>query len=527
MNRLQRYYAYVGIPVLVVVLGTIFFFPAIVSTVQGNPHPQINYIIFGLIAVGCFQMVSHVYRINQEGRHFYLYRKAVKAGATKEEIEILLEGITKQHDVELLLQLIEELRGKSLNSVQHAAIEAELERFGARQSRRLMLSNFMSGMMVGMGLLGTFIGLLGALAEIGKLIGSFNLGAGMADPVAAISELVARLTAPMQAMGVAFSASLFGVLGSLIMGVLMVGVRSASSDLVALVQSGTSFMLDISDDDGLAGTLPDFEPVSEALSKLAEHSPLLRGLSVALDQSERRVRELMTGMNGLMASIQSSTTTTALLATKIESQTEQNEITFNLLVALQSNIDQLTQRQTAMTEASARTTDVLEHQQSNLIAILTQQRETATQQMQAQQALWQEQTKAQKDLLSHQAEVFEKLMLSEHIHRKQALDTFSDSQRNGLQAMTEHLQNTQRMMREHAANSELLMTALTEAQEQTAQANIERNRLIAGSSQTLIADSESRTKFITQLEQLLSETQSRNEQIVHMLSTRIENPITA
>ena len=77
------------------------------------------------------------------------------------------------------------------------------------------------------------IGLLGALQEIGKLIGSFSVGAGMTDPVAAVNELVARLTEPMRAMGVAFSASLFGVLGSLIMGMLMVFIKSATVELVS------------------------------------------------------------------------------------------------------------------------------------------------------------------------------------------------------------------------------------------------------------------------------------------------------
>lgn len=54
------------------------------------------------------------------------------------------------------------------------ALEAELHRYKAKQSRYLILPQFMSGMMVGLGLFGTFIGLLGALAEIGKLIGAFR-----------------------------------------------------------------------------------------------------------------------------------------------------------------------------------------------------------------------------------------------------------------------------------------------------------------------------------------------------------------
>ena len=521
MKRLNRYYLFVGIPVLAVVLGTIFFFDAIVGTVNGNPHPQINYIIFGLIVAGCYQMTMHVVRINREARHFYIYRKAVRSGASKEEIESLLEGATRHYDVELLMQLIEELRGQSLSSVQHSAIEAELDRFGARQHRRLMLSNFMSGMMVGMGLLGTFIGLLGALAEIGNLIGSFSLGAGMADPVAAITELVARLTAPMQAMGVAFSASLFGVLGSLIMGALMVAVRSASSDLVALVQSGTSLMLDITNEDNDSTRL-DLEPVTQALGALAEHSPLLRGLSVALDQSERRVRELMTGMGTLMAGMEASTQANHQLMTQLTQQAQQQDITLNLLLGLQSNMTRLAERQASMTEHSARTTDVLERQNVQLLEAIRQQRELFDAKLQEQQTMWQAQSNAQTDLLAHQAEMFEKLMLAEHMHRKQALETISATQTTGLKKITDHLVSTQHVMSKHAASNELLMTSLTEAEEQSAQADLERNRLIAEATQTLKADSQSRSQFVTRLDSLLTETQSRNEQIIHMLATRID-----
>ena len=520
MKRLSRYYLFVGIPVLALVLGTILFFDAIASTVNGNPHPQINYIIFGLIIAGCYQMTMHVVRINREAKHFYLYRKAVRNGASKEEIESMLEGVTRQYDVELLMQLIEELRGQSLSSVQHSAIEAELERFGARQNRRLMLSNFMSGMMVGMGLLGTFIGLLGALAEIGNLIGSFSLGAGMADPVAAITELVARLTAPMQAMGVAFSASLFGVLGSLIMGALMVAVRSASSDLVALVQSGTSLMLDITNED--SATQPDFEPLTEALGALAEHSPLLRGLCVALDQSERRVRELMTGMGSLMAGMESATHANHQLTTQFKQQIEQQEITLNMLSSLQSNMNRLAERQAIMSEHSARTTDVMERQQANLLEAIQQQRELFATSLQDQQTMWQAQSSAQTELLAHQADVFEKLMLTEHTHRKQALEKISEIQTTGLKKITEHLISTQHMMSKHAASNELLMASLTEAEDQSAQADMERNRLITEATQTLKADSQSRSQFVTHLESLLSETQSRNEQIIHMLATRLD-----
>jgi hypothetical protein len=371
MKQLQRYYFYVGIPVLAVVLGTMIFFKEIMGTVEGNPHPQINYVIFALIAAGCVQMCLHVWRINREGQLFQKYRRAVRDGASNEEIREQLNDLHKSHDVVILMQLVEELRGQAMNSVQHSAVEAELERFGARQNRKLLLSQFMSGLMVGMGLLGTFIGLLGALAEIGKLIGSFDLGTGMTDPVAAISDLVTRLTSPMQAMGVAFSASLFGVLGSLIMGVLMVGVRSAASDLVSLVQSGTSYLLDIAQEDGEA--MPDLEPVSEALAQLAEQSPLLRGLGVALDQSERRVRELLQTMHVIAAGMEANNSHTARLVAGMTSPNARHEKNQYFMQEMQIGMRELTLRQTSMAEAGLRTADALERQtQQNSIQMQSQ-----------------------------------------------------------------------------------------------------------------------------------------------------------
>jgi hypothetical protein len=474
MKKLYRYYYYVGIPVFLVFLGTVLFYGAIAATVKGNPHPQINYVIFGLIAVGCYQMVSHVYRINQEFIHFYKFRKAVKDGASHAEIQILINRADKHFDIALLLQLIEELRGKALNSVQHSAVEAELERFGASQSRRLMLSNFMSGMMVGMGLLGTFIGLLGALEEIGKLIGSFSLGAGMTDPVGAITELVARLTAPMQAMGVAFSASLFGVLGSLIMGLLMVSVKSATSDLVALVQSGTSFMMDITDDHKNL-SMVDLEPVTEALSNLAEHSPLLRGLTVALDQSERRVRELMQGMGSLMGGMQIANHSSALLLNQLTEQASQKEDVLHMIQTMQASMKRMAESQTEMSQGQARASEVLERQNANLVEIF-QTHATAS----------------------------------------------NTIQRHGFENMAAQWIHTQRLMAEHAAQTELLLTEFTESHKQTSQAQFELNRLVSQSTQTLQNDSASRTQFVTRLDSLLTENKDRNEQLIHMVATRTE-----
>jgi hypothetical protein len=555
MKRLKLYYLYVGLPVLFVTLGTLFFHKAIISTVEGNPHPQINYMIFILIVVGCVQMLLHVRRINQEGQLFDQYFNWVELGRSDVEIRLFLDDKNKKQDVLELLRVIQAWRGKALTAVQHAIVEAELERFATRQSRRLMLSNFMSGMMVGLGLLGTFIGLLGALAEIGKLIGSFSMGAGLSDPIAAISELVARLTAPMQAMGVAFSASLFGVLGSLIMGVLMVSVKGASSDLVSLVQSDTSFILDVNESD--ADHL-DINPLNEALAGLAEQAPLLQGLGLALDQSERRVRHLLDGLGQLFMQIEVNTKANLQLIDLFNQQADNQQLIQKSLDSLQSNVEHLTANQTALVDSVSLTNQTIKTQQQTLSSLLQEQNQQMAMQLWSQQALWQKQTNLQEELARHQQatlqtshqqmanEVTERLraiynlwqeqavqqdqianlrqqkldatVQADQEYRERQIQQFTQAQQSALQTIVEHADQTYRHLGEHLQQLEHLFQKLVDGQDSTESGREQFNRLLLQSIESINADSQGRVELGTQLKILISELQARQEQMHQALS---------
>jgi flagellar motor component MotA len=307
MKSLKIYYAHVGIPIALVVLAAVVFWPQLLGTVQSNPHPQINYMIIGLIVFGSVQMWLHVRRINREGqaiqKFFDLYDASSEQGFSAVS-EYLLQQKQQRREVDVapVLEFLLALHNQTPGPMRHAAIESEIERFQVRQNRRLLLAQFMSGMMVGLGLLGTFIGLLGALSEIGKLIGSFDLSSGITNPTAAISELVTRLTEPMKAMGIAFSASLFGVLGSLIMGVLMVSVRGAASDLSSNLHSKVTQILDFSNE--VSGVTTELSSSGVDLQRLL---PMTHNLLMALDQSERRVRDLLTSVGHLVGKVEIST----------------------------------------------------------------------------------------------------------------------------------------------------------------------------------------------------------------------------
>jgi hypothetical protein len=82
------------------------------------------------------------------------------------------------------------------------------------------LLGYMSGLLVFMGLIGTFIGLLHMVGSMGGIIGSLagsSAGAGATD---AIQELLGALQEPLKGMASGFAASLFGLFSSLVVGLL-------------------------------------------------------------------------------------------------------------------------------------------------------------------------------------------------------------------------------------------------------------------------------------------------------------------
>ncbi len=313
MKRLTRYYLLIGIPFILLLLAAIAFIDEIASTVQGNPHPQINYAIFVLLFMGSLLMLAHVRRINYEA-HFAssFFRKLPDPEISTDALGKWLhlhyrKGLQPRYDLLELMFSMVAVRDKPLHDMTHETLNSELDRVESQLHRRLMVAQYLPGLMVGLGLFGTFIGLLGALKEIGNLIGGFAIGPGMTDPMAAVTDLVARLTAPMQAMGVAFSASLFGVLGSMVLGMFGVFVKGATSELMGLIRSRVSRYFDLLPHSHLPADGLDVAPLNKALADLAEHSPLLQSLTVALDQSERRVRALVQSNTSVAATLERQT----------------------------------------------------------------------------------------------------------------------------------------------------------------------------------------------------------------------------
>ncbi len=103
-------------------------------------------------------------------------------------------------------------------SLSAMAMRSILDGISARLEESRDLSRYNIGLLIFLGLLGTFWGLLETVGSIGDIIGSLSVDGG--EAAAVFAKLKEGLAAPIDGMGTAFSSSLFGLAGSLVLGFL-------------------------------------------------------------------------------------------------------------------------------------------------------------------------------------------------------------------------------------------------------------------------------------------------------------------
>lgn len=93
-----------------------------------------------------------------------------------------------------------------------------LDGIASRLDESRDISRYTIGLLIFLGLLGTFWGLLGTVGSIRDVIGSLSVASGNLTTV--FGDLKSGLEGPLTGMGTAFSSSLFGLAGSLVLGFL-------------------------------------------------------------------------------------------------------------------------------------------------------------------------------------------------------------------------------------------------------------------------------------------------------------------
>lgn len=113
-----------------------------------------------------------------------------------------------------------------LNSVM-LSIEKRVDDYGA-------FPKYLSGILIFLGLFGTFWGLSQTIGNVANIID--NLGIDQADATESFSKLKDSLKIPLSGMGIAFGCSLFGLSGSLILGFLNVNQKQVADNFLYKVE---------------------------------------------------------------------------------------------------------------------------------------------------------------------------------------------------------------------------------------------------------------------------------------------------
>ncbi len=124
--------------------------------------------------------------------------------------------------------MIGEKRGKL--SLSTLSMRTLLDGIQSRIEEGHDLSRYMIGLLIFLGLLGTFWGLLNTINAVSDTIS--GLSGSSADPAALFEDLKTGLATPLSGMGTAFSSSLFGLGGSLVLGFLELQAGQAHNRFV-------------------------------------------------------------------------------------------------------------------------------------------------------------------------------------------------------------------------------------------------------------------------------------------------------
>ncbi|WP_114945971.1 flagellar motor protein MotA [Microvirga calopogonii] len=177
-------------------------------------NPGLNALILGVMFIGIVLAIRQAWRLFPEVRWVNSQRQADE-GLVAPSPPVLLAPLAA------LLGNRPEQAGFSV-----AATRSILDSIGARLDESREIVRYLAGLLVFLGLLGTFWGLIDTVGSVGRIISSLRTGQ---DTAVLFDELKNSLAGPLQGMGLSFSASLFGLAGSLVLGFLDLQAGQAQS----------------------------------------------------------------------------------------------------------------------------------------------------------------------------------------------------------------------------------------------------------------------------------------------------------
>ncbi|TPI17365.1 MotA/TolQ/ExbB proton channel family protein [Mesorhizobium sp. B4-1-1] len=297
---------------MVIFLIIVAFIAAILTrqiSTAFSSNPGLNGLIVGVLAVGILLAFVQVGRLFREVRWVNSFR----AGSETTE--------------PVLLAPMKAMIGRSSSvAFSTSSMRTMLDSIATRLDESRDTSRYLVGLLVFLGLLGTFWGLLNTIASIRETIEALDPGTG--DAAAVLDALKQGLSAPLAGMGTAFSSSLFGLSGSLVLGFLDLQAGRAQTRFYTELENWLSSVTDLSSDIVVSDTSKAAES-SEDIRLLSER---LRSLQENGGGSNPRVATAMAnladGISGLVKNMRSEQ---QIMRDWVEAQSDEQKAMRNTL----------------------------------------------------------------------------------------------------------------------------------------------------------------------------------------------------
>lgn len=165
----------------------------------------LNGLILAVLLVGVVYTVRQVVMLDGEVSWLATYRGKTADSSTREP-QLLAPMAT----------MLRERERKGKMSLSAISMRSLLDSIGSRLDESREISRYLISLLIFLGLLGTFWGLLSTIGSISGTIDGLTVSSS--NFALMFDELKSGLTAPLSGMGTAFSSSLFGLAGSMILG---------------------------------------------------------------------------------------------------------------------------------------------------------------------------------------------------------------------------------------------------------------------------------------------------------------------
>ena len=251
MTRPQRYLTRMLIFLLITALGVGTVYSQIFLSFMANP--AINGIIIFTLILGIILVFRQVWMLYIEVNWIETYRSE-RPGLSVNAAPTLLAPMATMFG-----ERSGELR------ITTVTMRSILDGVNARLDEERDLTRYLIGLLIFLGLLGTFWGLLQTVRSVADVISSLQVTGGELTQI--FDSLKEGLNAPLTGMGTAFSSSLFGLAGSLVLGFLDLQAGSAQNRFYNELEEWLSGLTKVS---GRSRTLEGDQSVPAYIQALLE-----------------------------------------------------------------------------------------------------------------------------------------------------------------------------------------------------------------------------------------------------------------